>query len=157
MNAPIPPLLPLNGRRWVGLLARVILGVVFISLGLQKAANPAEFLKAVHGYGWWHGTPLLSWVAALLPWIEVVCGLLLLIGLRVRGAAFIVFGMLVVFSALVLQRALPLHQTTGIPFCGLRFDCGCGNGEVPVCRKLIENSLLLAVAGVAYAWRRPGS
>lgn len=157
MNAPLPALLPLKGRRWVGLLAWIILGVVFVSLGLQKAVNPADFLKAVHGYGWWQGTLLLTWVAALLPWVEVVCGLLLLIGLRVRGAAFIVFGMLVVFSGLVLQRALHLHQTTGIPFCEIRFDCGCGNGEVLVCRKLVENSLLLALAGVAYAWRRPGS
>lgn len=147
----------MDGRRIVGFLARMILGTLFVSLGIHKAFNPVDFLKAVHEYGWFDRSVTLTWVAALLPWLEVFCGLLLVLGLRVRGSAFVVFGMLVVFSALVLQRAVHLHQTTGVPFCAIRFDCGCGNGEVLVCRKLVENTLLLALSLMAFVWRRPGA
>ncbi len=144
-----------QGRRIAGVSARAILGLLFIAMGLHKALDPADFLKAVHDYGWLDRSVSLTWVAALLPWFEVVCGGLLLIGLRIRGTAFLVFGMLALFSGLVLQRALHLHQTTGVPFCGIRFDCGCGNGEVLVCRKLMENTLLMGLSVAAYVWRRP--
>jgi uncharacterized membrane protein YphA (DoxX/SURF4 family) len=78
--------------------------------------------------------------------LEVFCGLLLLVGFWVRGAAFVVFGMLVFFSGIILHRALRIHETTGIDFCEIRFDCGCGNGAVLVCRKLVENALLTALS-----------
>jgi uncharacterized membrane protein YphA (DoxX/SURF4 family) len=122
------------------------LGICFVYLGLNKAWNPTDFLKAVHQYGWVDQTLFLTWIAALLPWLEVFCGLLLLVGFWVRGAAFVVFGMLVFFSGIILHRALRIHETTGIDFCEIRFDCGCGNGAVLVCRKLVENALLTALS-----------
>jgi uncharacterized membrane protein YphA (DoxX/SURF4 family) len=122
------------------------LGICFVYLGLNKAWNPTDFLKAVHQYGWVDQTLFLTWIAALLPWLEVFCGLLLLVGFWLRGAAFVVFGMLVFFSGIILHRALRIHETTGIDFCEIRFDCGCGNGAVLVCRKLVENALLTALS-----------
>jgi uncharacterized membrane protein YphA (DoxX/SURF4 family) len=129
-----------------GWVARWVLGICFVYLGLNKAWNPTDFLKAVHQYGWVDQTLFLTWIAALLPWLEVFCGLLLLVGFWVRGAAFVVFGMLVFFSGIILHRALRIHETTGIDFCEIRFDCGCGNGAVLVCRKLVENALLTALS-----------
>lgn len=129
-----------------GWVARWVLGICFVYLGLNKALNPTDFLKAVHQYGWVDQTLFLTWIAALLPWLEVFCGLLLLVGFWVRGAAFVVFGMLVFFSGIILHRALRIHETTGIDFCEIRFDCGCGNGAVLVCRKLVENALLTALS-----------
>jgi hypothetical protein len=29
----------------------------------------------------------------------------------------------------------------------VRFDCGCGAGEVLICRKLVENGLLILLSG----------
>lgn len=129
-----------------GWVARWVLGICFVYLGLNKAWNPTDFLKAVHQYGWVDRTLYLTWIAALLPWLEVFCGLLLLAGFWVRGAAFAVLGMLVFFSGIILHRALRIHETTGIDFCEIRFDCGCGNGAVLVCRKLVENALLTALS-----------
>ena len=129
-----------------GWVARWVLGICFVYLGLNKAWNPTDFLKAVHQYGWVDQTLFLTWIAALLPWLEVFCRLLLLVGFWVRGAAFVVFGMLVFFSGIILHRALRIHETTGIDFCEIRFDCGCGNGAVLVCRKLVENALLTALS-----------
>jgi len=42
----------------------------------------------------------------------------------------------------VLRRALELQTGSGLPFCAIKFDCGCGAGEVLICRKLAENVLL---------------
>jgi uncharacterized membrane protein YphA (DoxX/SURF4 family) len=137
---------PMNCRSMTGWVARWVLGICFVYLGLNKAWNPTDFLKAVHQYGWVDQTLFLTWIAALLPWLEVFCGLLLLVGFWVRGAAFVVFGMLVFFSGIILHRALRIHETTGIDFCEIRFDCGCGNGAVLVCRKLVENALLTALS-----------
>ena len=56
--------------------------------------------------------------------------------------------MLVPFTVLVFLRALALQQSGGLPFCAIQFDCGCGAGEVLICRKLAENALLLASSSV---------
>jgi hypothetical protein len=85
---------------------------------------------------------LLNFTRAL-PWFEVVCGLLLLGGIGVRGSALMLLVMLVPFSLIVLQRALAIQTAQAIPFCAIRFDCGCGAGEVIVCHKLLENAFFI--------------
>jgi hypothetical protein len=55
------------------------------------------------------------------------------------------------FTWMILRRALALH--TGIPFCAIKFDCGCGAGEVLVCHKLIENTLLILLSAWLLAGR----
>jgi hypothetical protein len=64
--------------------------------------------------------------------------------------------MLVPFTGAVLGRAVAIHASHGIPFCAVRFDCGCGLGEVWICQKLAENALLVAVSAgfLAGAGRR---
>jgi hypothetical protein len=87
---------------------------------------------------------LLNSIAAALPWFEMVCGGLLLAGIAVRGAALTLIGLLVPFTGMILHRALALEAS--IPFCAIRFDCGCGGGEVLVCRKLLENAVLILLS-----------
>jgi hypothetical protein len=101
------------------------------------------------------GSFWLNLIAATLPWFEVFCGLLLLGGIAVRGSAFVLLLMLTPFTWIVLQRALAIHAADAIPFCTIRFDCGCGTGEVLICYKLVENALLIALCGVLMAWRCP--
>jgi len=125
------------------LIARWSLGAVFIYMGLSKAMHPVEFLKLVRQYDALHHVLLLNSVAAFLPWLEFFCGLLLLLGLAVRGAALLLLLMLVLFTSAVLLRALAILDSGGLPFCAIKFDCGCGAGEVLVCRKLGENLVLM--------------
>ena len=61
--------------------------------------------------------------------------------------------MLVPFTVVVLLRALAMHEAGGAPFCAIKFDCGCGTGEVLICRKLAENLLLTALS-VSLIFRR---
>lgn len=135
-------------------LIRWLLAAVFIYLGLNKAMHPVEFLKLVRQYGVLDHYLLLNFVASTLPWFEIACGLLLLFGVAVRGAATMLVVMLVPFTAVVLLRALAIHEAGGLPFCAVKFDCGCGAGEVFICRKLVENTLLTGLAVLLILWRK---
>lgn len=137
----------------LAVLARWLLGAMFIYMGLNKALHPVEFLKLVRQYDVLHPHFLLNFVASTLPWFELFCGLLLVLGIAVRGAAVMLVAMLVPFTVIVLLRALAIQQTGGLPFCAIKFDCGCGAGEVIICRKLAENLLLTAVS-MALSFRR---
>ena len=137
----------------VTVLARCCLGLLFIYMGLNKALDPVAFLKLLRQYDLTQTPLLLNSIAAALPWFEVFCGLLLLLGVAVRGTALTVLLLLAPFTALVLRRALALHSALDIPFCAVKFDCGCGGGAEFICRKLAENILLMLLAGWLLAGR----
>lgn len=128
------------------LLARWLLGGLFLYLGLQKALMPVEFLKLIREYDLVQTPWLLNSIAGFLPWFEVLCGLLLLAGVAVRGTALWLVAMLVPFTLAILRRALEVQSAEAIAFCAVKFDCGCGAGEVLICRKLAENAVLTALA-----------
>jgi uncharacterized membrane protein YphA (DoxX/SURF4 family) len=134
-------------------LARWLIGALFVYMGLNKALHPIEFLKLVRQYDILHHHLLLNLVASTLPWFEIFCGLLLLFGVAVRGAAVLLVVMLIPFTAVVFMRALAMQKAGGLPFCAIKFDCGCGAGEVLICRKLAENILLTFVAVALTFWR----
>jgi uncharacterized membrane protein YphA (DoxX/SURF4 family) len=127
-------------------LARWCLGALFIYMGLNKALHPTDFLKLVRQYDLVQTPPLLNAIAALLPWFEVFCGLLLVLGIAVRASALMLVAMLVPFTAVVFHRALLIHSAKAIAFCAVKFDCGCGNGEVFICQKILENVLLVLLS-----------
>ncbi|HSU53104.1 MAG TPA: MauE/DoxX family redox-associated membrane protein, partial [Candidatus Dormibacteraeota bacterium] len=99
---------------WVAVAGRWVLGLVFIYMGVSKALEPDEFLKLVRQYELVSNFYLLNILAAALPWFEIFCGLLLLTGVAVRGAALVSLGMLVPFSLLVLKRALEVASAKGL-------------------------------------------
>lgn len=138
------------------ILARCLLGALFIYMGLSKALHPVEFLKLVRQYDLTENPWLLNSIAALLPWFEIFCGLLLVAGVAVRGTSLLVVAMLVPFTWAVFNRALAIHSVRAIAFCAIKFDCGCGNGEVLICRKLAENALLILLAAWLVVRRKPG-
>ena len=133
-------------RRWVALLARWILGAVFLYLGANKALHPIEFLKVLRQYDITDRSGLLNGIAAFLPWLEIFTAGALLSGRAVRGSAWVCLGMLLPFTGAILNRALALQAAQAIPFCAIRFDCGCGTGEVVICHKLLENGLLILLS-----------
>src|SRR4051812_17969625 len=64
-------------------LARWILGGVFLYMGLSKALHPVDFLKLLRQFEL-PGSPIwLNLIAAILPWFEIACGLLLVAGVAV--------------------------------------------------------------------------
>jgi uncharacterized membrane protein YphA (DoxX/SURF4 family) len=130
----------------VAVLARWGLAAVFIYMGLGKVSHPEAFLKLVRQYDFVTASLPMNCIAAALPWFEVFCGVLLLAGVAVRGTALMLALMLMPFSLLVLKRALAIATLQHLAFCAVKFDCGCGNGEVFICHKLAENAALLLMA-----------
>jgi len=131
---------------------RWLLGLSFVYMGLNKALHPDLFLKLVRQYDLTSNSYLLNLIAAGLPWFEVFCGLLLLAGVAVRGAALMLLLMLMAFTPLVLERALTLAAANHLALCLVKFDCGCGTGEVFTCNKLAQNGLLMVLS----AWLLTG-
>jgi uncharacterized membrane protein YphA (DoxX/SURF4 family) len=131
---------------FLGVFARWLLGGVFVYMGLQKVTHPEVFLKLVRQYDIVSSPVLLNSIAAALPWFEVLCGLLLVLGVTVRGAALNLLVMLIPFTLVILRRALAIATEQQLPFSQIKFDCGCGTGEVFIWRKLLENSGLMFLA-----------
>lgn len=137
------------------LLARVILAATFLYMGSMKVGEPFDFLKQIRQYQMLPETPpiYLNATAIVLPWLEIVAGAALLIGLRFRGAAAAIALMLLVFTPAILIRALHIQAEKGISFFDIVFDCGCGSGPVTIWTKLLANIGLFTLAMLALVSR----
>src|SRR4030042_3390365 len=100
-------------NRWV-LLLRVIVGGVFIWAGALKIADPLGFAQSIKNYQVVPHT-LAFLIAVVLPWVEVLSGAFLIIGLYRRSSALIISLLLAGFIVLV---ALALAR-------GIDTSCGC--------------------------------
>jgi len=133
------------------LLARIVLAATFLYMGTNKLNEPFDFLKQLRLYHMLPTEPplFINAAAIVLPWLEIIVGTALLLGLRLRGAAAMIALMLCVFSPAILIRTLHIRAEEGTPFFQIAFDCGCGTGVVTVWTKLLGNVGLLALAFVA--------
>jgi len=104
-------------RDVVGTVARLGLAAVFLVSGVLKAVDPDAAYVAVRAYDVLPKAGV-ALVAGILPWLEVVLGLLLLVGLATRVVAVASAGLLVVFIAGVTQAWAR----------GRSIDCGCFGG-----------------------------
>jgi uncharacterized membrane protein YphA (DoxX/SURF4 family) len=104
-------------REWprrLALAARLVLGGVFIYASLDKILHPAAFAQAVFNYQILPAQ-LVNLMALVLPWLELIIGMLLLSGIWLPGAVLGVNLLMVTFlSALVFNTAR-----------GLNISCGC--------------------------------
>ena len=123
------------------LAARLILGVVFMYASIDKILHPAAFAKAVYNYAILPDA-LINLTAIVLPWLELVLGILLTIGLFREGSICIVTGLLVVFlGATIFNMAR-----------GLDIYCGCfsasteGTSNAPMVWYVIRDGMLLLPA-----------
>ena len=141
----------LDRTGWPLLAARLVLGGVFLVLGWDKAGDPVAFAKQIRQYQMLPDDAfrVLNAVAVCLPWVEMVCGGLLILGVWVRGSALALLILLTVFTAAIVHRAIGIHASDAIAWCAIKFDCGCGSGEQYVCHKVPENIGLWLLALIA--------
>jgi len=107
-------LLDWRGHAWLALPARLYLGVVFIWACWHKIVDPGSFAVDVATYQLLP-LPLINLLALVLPWVELVAGVLIIAGWRTRAAALLLAGMMLVF---MVGLGWALHQ-------GLDMSCGC--------------------------------
>ena len=72
-------------KEWLGTVARLVTGGVWIWAGLLKLPRPEESVQAVRAYQLLPGDSATT-VGHLLPVLEVVVGLCLVLGLQLVGA-----------------------------------------------------------------------
>ena len=125
-------------------LSRLVLGGLFLYAGLVKAGDVTTFARDVANY------KILpySWnylVAATLPYIEFLAGLLLLANRRVRPAALVTGGLTAVFM-LILASVVTR---------GLDIDCGCfrPGGHTTAAQALWRDAGILLLSLVTYRLR----
>lgn len=117
------------------LIARVIPAAVFIFAGIEKIADPKSFAGAILEYKLFP-LVIVNISAIILPWIELVAGILLLFGIRIKENLFITGSLLVFFIIIVSVSLLR----------GLIIDCGCfgtHNAQSAGVLKIVENIFLL--------------
>ena len=98
----------------LGLAVRVYLGGVFIYASMYKINYPGEFAETIASYQlvpFW----AVNLMALVMPWAELVSGILMVLGVRTKSAAVAIGGMLVMFSLAIVITLL-----RGIPI-----GCGC--------------------------------
>ena len=123
------------------LCARMILGAVFIYASMDKIIHPEAFAKAVYNYQILPEA-LINLTAVILPWLELILGLFLIIGLFREGSACIAMVLMLIFlGAMIFNLAR-----------GLDIHCGCfststeGTGNVPMAWYLFRDGLFLIPA-----------
>ena len=135
-------------------LVSIGLGAVFVYASLDKIAHPQDFARIVYRYRLAGPTASLGVVPAnvlgvVLPWIELVTGVLLVTGLWRREAAVLAGGMLVTFLAAV---SYVLWQGIDVAHCGCFTVGGEGRGAGWT---LIASDLALLAAAVYVARAAP--
>ncbi len=119
---------------FLNLAVRLIVGFVFLYAGFGKAADSATFAKEIGNYGI---LPYFSLniFALIMPWIEIIAGLFLIFGIRLKANAFVTGALMLVFIIAILSAMAR----------GLNFNCGCFAGKVVLIgwTKIFENTALL--------------
>jgi len=109
---------PLSGKmeKAIGTVFRIVLGVVFLYASVDKIIHPDNFARDIQN---WQLLPevLVNLSAVLLPWVEFLCGLLLLSGQWVRSSSLLLAGLLFIF---IVAVSINLGR-------GLDHHCGCFN------------------------------
>lgn len=96
------------------LVARLVLGGIFVYASLEKIADPAVFAEAISNYRLVPPS-MVGFVAAILPWLEALGGLFVLLGFMSGGASLVLALLSGVFGAALSSALLR----------GLDVSCGC--------------------------------
>ena len=99
---------------WLTVRVQIALGVFFVIAALPKIVDPPSFAHMIYNY---RIVPagLLNLMALTMPWIELLCGLALILGIW-RGTARTIIGALLV--TFILAIGINLARGNAI-------ECGC--------------------------------
>lgn len=126
---------------WVGLLCRLVLGGVMLFAGITKATNIPETQQATRAYQLL-GYDLANAWGAMMPFVEIVIGVLLVLGLMTRLSA--VIGTLLMIAFIIGIASVWAR--------GIKIDCGCfgggGASDDPKYFQELLRDIALALTGV---------
>lgn len=98
----------------LALLFRLYIGGLFVYAAMYKINYAAEFSATIASYRlvpYW----AVNALSIFMPWTEIICGALLILGIRVKSAASVITAMLAAFTVAI---AINLFRDAPI-------SCGC--------------------------------
>ncbi len=101
---------------WLTIRVQIALGAIFIIAALPKIADPPSFAHMIYNYRL-VPSPLINISALVMPWVELLAGLALILGVWKAAARTVVGIMLAVF---IVAISINLSRDNAI-------DCGCFN------------------------------
>jgi uncharacterized membrane protein YphA (DoxX/SURF4 family) len=121
------------------IIARALLGAVFVIASADKITAPEAFAVSIANYRIAPEAVNLFF-ATILPWVELLCGLAILFGILRGGASLLLSSLLVVFTAAIVSALIR----------GLDISCGCFTQDPTAGRigwmKVAENIGLFALS-----------
>jgi putative oxidoreductase len=99
---------------WLTIRVQLALGAIFIAAALPKLADPPSFAHMIYNYRILPAS-LINISALVMPWVEILCGLALVLGVWIKPARWIITTMLAVF---IVAISINLLRNNAI-------DCGC--------------------------------
>ena len=99
---------------WLTIRVQLALGAIFVAAALPKIADPPAFAHMIYNYRILPGA-LINLSALAMPWVELLSGLALILGVWKRAARWIITILLVTF---MIAISINLARGNAI-------DCGC--------------------------------
>lgn len=99
---------------WLTIRVQIALGVIFLVAAWPKIVDPPSFAHMIYNYRILPAG-LINITAITMPWLEILAGLALVLGIWVKPARWIIAAMLIVF---IVAIAFNLMRDNAI-------DCGC--------------------------------
>jgi putative oxidoreductase len=99
---------------WLTARVQIALGIIFVVAALPKIVDPPSFAHMIYNYRLVPAA-LNNLMALVMPWIELLCGLALILGIW-RGTARTIIGALLVMFIVAIGINLVR---------GNAIDCGC--------------------------------
>ena len=124
---------------------RVVLGATFVYASLDKILHPAAFAETIFNYRILPQT-LVNLTAILLPWLELILGIFLILGLWLPGAILLCNLLLVIFIgalAFNMARGLDIH-------CGCFTSSSATSSGPPMAWLILRDSIFLVVASFLF-------
>jgi putative oxidoreductase len=99
---------------WLTIRVQLALGVIFIVAALPKIVDPPSFAHMIYNYRLVPG-PFLNGMSLFMPWLELLCGLALVLGIWKTAARSLIALLLATF---IIAIGINLLRANAI-------DCGC--------------------------------
>lgn len=103
-----------NWKKVLFLGGRLLLGGVFVYASVDKIIHPAAFAEAIFNYQILPDE-LINLTSIILPWVELLLGAFLILGVWLPGCLFLANLLMMVFIGALLLNAIR----------GLDIHCGC--------------------------------
>jgi putative oxidoreductase len=141
----------MSGKSWIDhavLVLRLVLGAIFLIAGAAKIGHASYFAAQIAGFRLLPGV-VIAPMALILPFLEVMLGGYLVLGLFTRASAWIAAVMLALFDLAIASAVVR----------GMAVNCGCfgpNDATVTTWAEVARDALFVLLA-IVVALRAPGT